>query len=108
MTQVSSKEADFIAKTVAMEALGFGPREGKVTVDVAEIIRVAERAAWLAMRAAGCLEHSEKASAALNARLAANAKAREDDYVSPPLKPVKTVKATCRHVGALKPTPCDQ
>jgi hypothetical protein len=70
INQLTSADAERIAEAAAAKAIGFGPASGPVTVDAKEVLLVANRAAWLALEAAGVLRDAARASAELNRRKA--------------------------------------
>lgn len=58
-------DIESIISAAADKSLGFGPSSGRVTVDIAEILLVASRAAYHALELAGVIraeESREKAS----------------------------------------------
>ena len=80
MKQITWRQAEDIAHKAALKAIGFGPTTGTITVSAAEVIVVAARAAVIAMREAGALEHNDKRERALNDAHALNAQRREDRF----------------------------
>lgn len=64
MKQLSGMQIEKIVKAAADDSFGFTTkRKGTVTLDISEIVRVAERAAFKALEMAGCTANADKAEA---------------------------------------------
>ena len=80
MNQLTWKQAEELASKAALQALGFGPRTGKVTVEAEEVIRVAARAAVIALREAGNLKADDAKSKAWNDQKADDAEKTQREW----------------------------
>jgi len=74
--QITTRTAEQIAEKAADRSLGFGPRSGQVTIDASEVVRVAKRAALIALEDAGFLDQQTAADDKWNDEQARSASAR--------------------------------